>query len=203
MLNAVDAQPGDSVIFGLKTSGRFFTLKKSDIQNGYIYKLLPGSGASKPLKGYSTFTKSATWSNVPLNPAGVIQNELLAQTIALYFNLQLSPQLGLMPLNTNLSIRKLTLCAIQGNLMSIKLAAKAPVANCLNTKYGNQGITVGNLYKLANELLGNANTCNLNYSDVNDAVKNVNELFNGCALVNIPGSLTTFNPLRQHYRKKI
>jgi len=36
--------------------------------------------------------------------------------------------------------------------------------------------------------LGNANTCNLNYSDVNDAVKNVNELFNGCALVNIPGS---------------
>jgi hypothetical protein len=93
-----------------------------------------------------------------------------------------------MPLNANLSIHKLTLCAIQGNLMSIKLAAKAPVANCLNTKYGNQGITVGNLYKLANELLGNANTCNLNYSDVNDAVKNVNELFNGCALVNIPGS---------------
>ena len=66
MLSAVDAQPGDSVMFGLKTSGRFFTLKKSDIQNGYIYKLLPGSGATKALKGYSTFTRASTWSNVPM-----------------------------------------------------------------------------------------------------------------------------------------
>jgi len=92
MLNAVDAQPGDSVIFGSKTSGRFFTLKKSDIQSGYIYKLLPGSGASKALKGYATYTRPTTWSNVPLTSGGVIQNELLAQTMVLYFNLQLSPQ---------------------------------------------------------------------------------------------------------------
>ena len=69
-----------------------------------------------------------------------------------------------------------------------KISAKAAVANCLQTKYGNQGITVGNLYKLANELLGNINSCSLNYADVNDAVKNANELFNGCVLVNIPGS---------------
>ena len=188
MLNAVDAQPGDSVMFGLKTSGRFFTLKKSDIQNGYIYTLLPGSGASKALKGYSTFTRSATWSNVPMTSGGVIQNELLAQTMTLFFNLQLSSQLGSLPLNTNLSIRKLTLCVIQGNLIQVKFTAKAAVANCLQTKYGTQGITVGNLYKLANELLGNTNSCNLNYADVNDAVENANELFNGCVLVNIPGS---------------
>jgi len=187
MLNAVDAQPGDSVMFGLKTPGRFFTLKKSDIQNGYIYKLLPGSGASKALKGYSTFTRSATWSNVPMTSGGVIQNELLAQTMTLFFNLQLSPQLGSLPLNTNLSIRRLTLCVIQGNLIQAKFTAKAAVANCLQTKYGIQGITVGNLYKLANELLGNANSCSLNYADVNDAVKIANELFNGCVLVNIPG----------------
>ena len=188
MLNAVDTQPGDSVMFGLKTSGRFFTLKKSDIQNGYIYKLLPGNGASKALKGYSTFTKSATWSNVPMTSGGVIQNELLAQTMTLFFNLQLSSQLGSLLLNTNLSIRKLTLCVLQGNLIQVKFTAKAAVANCLQTKYGNQGITVGNLYKLANELLGNTNSCNLNYADVTDAVKNTNELFTGCVLVNIPGS---------------
>ena len=139
MLNAVDAQPGDSVMFGLKTSGRFFTLKKSDIQNGYIYKLLPGSGASKALKGYSTFTRSATWSNVPMTSGGVIQNELLAQTMTLFFNLQLSSQLGSLPLNTNLSIRKLTLCVIQGNLIQVKFTAKAAVANCLQTKYGTPG----------------------------------------------------------------
>jgi hypothetical protein len=188
MLNAVDAQPSDSMTFGLKTSGRFFTLKKSDIQNGYIYKLLPGSGTSKALKGYSTFTRSATWSNVPMTSGGVIQNELLAQTMTLFFNLQLSSQLGSLLLNTNLSIRKLTLCVLQGNLTQVKFTAKAAVANCLQTKYGNQGITVGNLYKLANELLGNTNSCNLNYADVTDAVKNTNELFTGCVLVNIPGS---------------
>ena len=106
MLSAVDAQPGDSVMFGLKTSGRFFTLKKSDIQNGYIYKLLPGSGASKALKGYSTFARAATWTNVPISSAGTIQNELLAQTMTLFFNMQVSPQLSPLPLNTNLSIRK-------------------------------------------------------------------------------------------------
>jgi hypothetical protein len=188
MINAVDAQPGDSVMFGLKTTGRFFTLKKSDIQNGYIYKLLPGNGPSKALKGYSTFTKSATWSNVPLNPGGSIQNELLAQTMTLFFNLQLSPQTSALPLNTNLNIRKLNLCVIPGNPTQVKFTAKAAVVNCLQTKYGNDRITIGNLYKLSNELLGNSNTCDLNYTDVNDAVKNVNELFNGCVLVNIPAS---------------
>jgi len=188
MLNAVDAQPGDSVMFGTKISGRFFTLKKSDIQNGYIYKLLPGHGQSKALKGYATFTRSATWSNVPMNSGGAIQNELLAQTMTLFFNLQLSQQLGSLPLNTNLGIRKLTVCTLQGNPILVKFTARSAVANCLQTTYGNQGITVGNLYKLANELLGNTNACNLDYADVNDAVKNINELFNGCVLVNIPGS---------------
>jgi putative metal-binding protein/Ig-like domain-containing protein len=188
MLTAVDAQPGDSVIFGSKSSGRFFTLRKSDIQNGYIYKLLPGRGPSRALKGYSTFTNPATWYNVPLNSAGAIQNELLAQTIALFFNLQLSPQLGSLPLNTNLRIRKLTVCVIQGNSIQVKFTAKAPVANCLKTTYGSQGIIVANLYKLANDLLGNTSTCNLEYADVNDAVKYVNDLFNGCVLFNIASS---------------
>jgi len=188
MLNAVDAQPGDSVIFGSKKESRFFTLKKSDIQNGYIYKLLPGNGASKPLKGYATFTKPVTWSNVPLASSGAIQNELLAQTITLFFNLQLSQQLSSLPLNTNLSFRKLAFCIKQENPVQAKFTTRTAVANCLKTKYGNQGTTVGNLYRLANELLGNTNTCNLNYADVNDAVKNINELFNGCILVSIPVS---------------
>ena len=185
MLNVVDAQPGDSVIFGLKATGRFFTLKKSDVQNGHIYRLLPGNGVSKVLKGYSTYTKSATWNNVPLSSNGAIQNELLAQTMTLFFNLQLSMQLGSLPLNTNLSIRRLTLCTLPGSLIQVKFTAATNVANCLQTKYGSQGITVSNLYKLANELLGNTNICNLNYTDVNNAVKSVNELFNGCVLVNV------------------
>ena len=189
MLSAVDTQPGDSVIFGLKTSGRFFTLKKSDIQSGIIYKLLPGIGASKALKGYATYTKSATWSNVPLTSGGAIQNELLAQTMTLFFNQQVSQQLSSLSLNTNLSICKLTLCVLQGNLIQVKFPAKSAVSNCLQTKYGTQGITVGNLYKLANELLGNTNTCNLNYADVTDAIRSINELFNGCVLVNISGSV--------------
>jgi len=189
MVNAVDSQPGDSVTFGLKASGRFFTLKKSDIQNGYIYKLIPGGGPSKALKGYSTYTRPSTWSNVPLTLAGTIQNELLAQTMTLFFNLQLSPQLSSLPLTTNLSIRKLAFCVIQGNTIQVKFMAKAAVVNCLQTKYGNPGITIGNLYKLANELLGNTNTCNLNFADVNEAIKNVNGLFNGCVLVSMPNSV--------------
>jgi hypothetical protein len=74
-----------------------------------------GTGASKALKGYSTFTKPATWSNVPLASSGAIQNELLAQTITLFFNLQLSQQLSSLPLNTNLSFRKLAFCIKQEN----------------------------------------------------------------------------------------
>ena len=178
-------------MFGSKTTGRFFTLRKSDIQSGYIYKLLPGSGASKALKGYATYTRPTTWSNVPLTSGGVIQNELLAQTMVLYFNLQLSPQLSSLELNKNLSIRKLVLCVLQGNASQLRLTVKSSVANCLQTKYGSQGVSVGNLYKLANELLGNINTCNLGYAEVNDAVKNVNELLNGCVLLNIPGSVTS------------
>ncbi len=188
MLNAVDAQPGDSTIFGLSTTGRFFTLRKSDIQNGYIYKLLPGNGTSKALKGYATYSKPATWVNVPLSSNGAIQNELLAQTITLFFNLKLSPQTAVLPLNTNLSIRRLTLCTLQRSLIQVKFTTTTAVANCLQTKYGSLGITVTNLYKLANELLGNTNTCNLNYTDVNNAIKNVNELFNGCVLLNISNS---------------
>ena len=186
MLNAIHTQAGDSMIFGSKISGRFFTLKKSDIQNGYIYRLLPGIGPPKALKGYSTFTKPETWSNVPLTSGGMIQNELLAQMMTLFFNLQVSPQLSSLPLNTKLSIRKLSLCMIPGNLIQAKFTAKAAVVNCLQTKYGTQEITVSNLYKLANELLGNINSCNLNYSDVNDAIRSVNESFNGCVLINVP-----------------
>ena len=191
MLSAIDSQAGDSVVFGLKTSGRFFTLKKSDIQNGFIYKMFPGNGTSRALKGYGTYSKSSTWSNVPLSPGGVIQNELLAQTITLFFNLQLSPQIGSLPLNTNLSVRKLTLCIIPGSQMQVRFGATSAVANCLQTKFGSQGITVGNLYKLANEHLGNTNTCNLNYADVNNAIKAVNELFNGCVLINSSNSVNS------------
>ncbi len=191
MLNAVDIQPGDSVIFGSKTTGRFFTLKKSDVQSGYIYKLLPGSGSSKALKGYATYAKSSTWSNVPLSMNGAIQNELLAQAMTLFFNLQLSPQVGALPLNTNLNIRRLSFCTVQGSLVRVKFSTTAGVASCMQTKYGTQGMTVNNLLKLANELLGNVNICNLKYTDVSNALKNVNELFNGCAIVTLPNSTSS------------
>ena len=69
-----------------------------------------------------------------------------------------------------------------------KIRGKGSSGELFTNKIRPQGITVGNLYKLANELLGNVNSCSLNYADVNDAVKNANELFNGCVLINIPGS---------------
>ena len=76
------------------------------------------------------------------------------------------------------------------------------MANCLQTKNGSQGITVGNLYKLANELLGNVNSCALNYADVNDAIKSANEVFNGCVLANIPNSASNIQAITEAMPEK-
>ena len=47
MLNAFGA--ATSQVFGNVANRRFFTLFKTDISNGNIFKMLPGSGNSQPL----------------------------------------------------------------------------------------------------------------------------------------------------------
>ena len=183
MSAAVDAQPNDSVSFGSKANSRYFTLRLSDVQNNDIFKMLPGSGDEKALKGYATFSKQNTWNNVPIKSNGRIDNELLTQTMTLFFNIHISPTLKNLSLDKKIMIRKLYFCNIPGSRATVSFHIKKSILNCLKSKYGENGATVNNLYVLANELLGNIKSCDkVKEKDVRKALENINEMFGRCVL---------------------
>jgi len=180
MSAAVDAQPGDSVIFGLKSTGKFFTLYLSDITNNNIYKMLPGGGTPVALKGYATFTKTYTWGNVPLLSTGKINNILLSQTMSLFFNMYLTPTLKDLQLkgDTLLTVKPLTCGSSTLNQTIQKFAIPPSVVNYLNSV---GKATVAGLYELANIYLGGQTVPGVVIGDVSKAVDAINRAFDGCA----------------------
>ncbi|WP_169051730.1 hypothetical protein, partial [Flavobacterium sp. H122] len=112
MAAAVDAQPGNLYNFGSTFTGNYFTLKLSDIigqaiaADNNIFKMLPGGGTPRALAGFATYDQPDTWSDSdPLNFAkgkkGSINNNLLSQTMTLFFNISLDNTLGGVVLKTN------------------------------------------------------------------------------------------------------
>ena len=183
MQAAVDAQPNDSVSFGSKTNRRFFTLRLADVQNNDIFKMLPGAGDEKALKGYATFSKPNTWNNVPIASNGRIDNELLAQTMTLFFNIHISPTLKNLSLDKKIVIRKLYFCSVAGSQETVSFNVKKSILNCLKSRFGANGATVNNLYVLANELLGNIKSCDkVKEKDVRKALENINKMFGRCVI---------------------
>jgi|GEM_PF-792105 len=186
MTPAVDAQDGDSVIFGLKATNRFFTLFLSDITNGNIFKMLPGGGTPAALKGYATYSKTATWPNVPVNISGTnygkINNNLLAQTMTLFFNMYQSPTLGSMPINNDtLFTSKLPTCgsSIPSNTIDKYILAKSVVTYLKN----NGQASIQGLFNLANKYLGGQTVAGVSASDVNQSVDAINRGFDQCAVI--------------------
>jgi hypothetical protein len=90
--------------------------------------------------------------------------------------------LGTILLKDSLIIAPLANCTIPGIKDTIKMNISAAVINCLETRFGAGNATVQNLLLLANELLGNVNSCNLSLSSVNNAVTTVNSVFDNCKL---------------------
>src|SRR5207248_3314665 len=95
MLNAFGSTA--SIVFGNAGNRRFFTLYQTDISNGNIIKMLPGSGNSQalavdnilPYNG-ATYSDPTTWYLVPIpasgSQKGKINNQLLSQLMTLWFN---------------------------------------------------------------------------------------------------------------------
>jgi len=186
MTAAVDARDGDSVIFGLKATGKFFTLFLADVTNGNIFKMLPGGGTPAALKGYATYSKTATWPNIPISvkPAtyGKIDNNLLSQTMALFFNMSLSPNLASMPINSDsLFTSKLQTC---GSTVPVSKVDTFLLAKSVVTYLKSIGqASAQGLYDLANKYLGGQTVSGVSAADVNKSVDAINRAFDKCAVL--------------------
>ena len=192
MLNAFGAT--SSVVFGNTSNRQFFTLFKTDITNGNIFKMLPGSGNSQaiamdnilPYDG-AYYDDKNTWYLVPIlttgNQKGKINNQLLSQTISLWFNLHTSNSLGTIDLSKDTLVTTAQTFCGSGILTGIPAKFGLPHNIVLYLNAGN-GYTnnVNGLFQLANDVLGGANTA-VNAGDVQNAVAKINEAFDGCRIL--------------------
>ncbi|SDG28624.1 HYR-like domain-containing protein, partial [Chitinophaga filiformis] len=184
MSAAVDVQAGDSVIFGLKATSKYFTLFLGDITNDNIFKMLPGGGTPSALKGYATFNKTNTWGNVPLlttsNNVGKINNVLLSQTMSLFFNMYVTTTLKNLTIDGDtLLTAKLTACGSNTPGTTVNKYILPPaVVNYLKSA---GKANVSGLYELANMYLGGQTVAGLAIGDVSKAVDAINNAFDKCA----------------------
>jgi hypothetical protein len=183
-----------SQVFGNVVNKRFFTLYRTDITNGNIYKMFPGGGSSKaididkksPFDG-AYYADHSTWSLVPIQTTGPqkgkIRNSLLAQSIVLWFNVRNSSTLGNIALVDDTLLTKAT--GTCGNNTPIGEAVKFGLPHSVIV-YLNGGngypATVDGLFALANDVLGGVVT-NISAADVNQAVAVINNAFDECRIL--------------------
>ena len=183
-----------SKIFGNVANKRFFTLYRTDITNGNIFKMFPGGSSPKaididkksPFDG-AYYDDESTWSLVPIQAngpqKGKIRNVLLSQTITLWFNIQNSSNLGSMSLvNDTLVTEETESC---GSNTPVGATTKFGLPhNLIVYLNGGNGypVTVDGLFQLANDVLGGVVT-GLSASSVNEAVDAVNKAFDECRVL--------------------
>jgi len=183
-----------SQVFGNVANKRFFTLYRTDITNGNIYKMFPGGGTSKaididkksPFDG-AYYDDQSTWSLVPIQATGPqkgrIRNILLAQTITLWFNIRNSSTLGSISLVDDTLVTKAT--ASCGSNTPVGAATRFGLPhNVIVYLNGGNGYaaTIDGLFLLANDVLGGVVT-NISASSVNEAVDVINNAFDECRIL--------------------
>lgn len=179
--------------FGSTLTGNYFKLTSNDIFGNpnvcanNIFKLLPGGGSASPLHNFSTYSNFSTWSdNSPINATnsnfGKINNVLLSQTITMFFNLELNPDLNNLELQSEFSTAATTYCGSNvANMETLEtFYINQDVLRFLKLNYGES--TVKNLFILANKALGNENIGNLSYAKINEAVDAINRGFDKCRI---------------------
>jgi len=185
MLGALNAS-GGKFDFGAKNTGKYFSLFLGDIQNDNIFKMLPGGGPSNKLQGYATYDLTATWDNVPLvdnGPRrGKIKNNLLSQTMTLYFNLHADGLLGDQQLKENFYTAATVACGSEEYLANTVQMFKIP-GNVISYLDANNSNTIQGLFKLANDALGGNNIGSLSYSNITEAVDVINNAFDECRVL--------------------
>ena len=192
MLNAFGAST--SQVFGTIANRRFFTLYKTDITNGNIFKMLPGTGNSQPIAvdnilpyNGAYYGDGTTWSLIPIQATGSqkgkINNQLLSQTISLWFNLRTSNVLGGIDLGMDTLVTVAQTSCGSGILTGapIKFGLPHNIVLYLNGTNGYNN-NVNGLFQLANDVLGGVNRAT-NAADVQSAVATINNAFDGCRVL--------------------
>ncbi|MES2430588.1 MAG: hypothetical protein V4556_06590 [Bacteroidota bacterium] len=190
---------GRADINGNSGQDRAFTLFKEDITNGNIFKLLPGGGTATTLgvkaggtaygDSYegATFTAPTTWDAVPLDTKkgtnnGRIRNTLLAQTVALFFNMNNGTNLSGFALHDTLYVRNFD--CLSGDAIEtapiLQFGLPHNVIEYIASHGGTYTKDMAGLYKLANDVLGGLNVSNSFGNDVANAVDKINNAFDGC-----------------------
>ncbi len=93
---------GSSVNFGAQPGekGFKFVLRINEVQSDFIFNMLPGGGSPNALKGNANSDpdRRTGWNYVPISTSrssfGQIKNNLLVQTMTLFFNLSNEPALN-------------------------------------------------------------------------------------------------------------
>ncbi|MGG9971175.1 hypothetical protein ACQ33O_05205 [Ferruginibacter sp. SUN002] len=189
---------GRADIGGVSTDDRAFTLFKEDVTNMNIFKMLPGGGTagalgSKPggttygdtYEG-STYSVASTWDGVPISPngstKGKIRNVLLAQTITLFFNMNNGTNLSAFALHDTLYVQNFD--CLSGNAIEtapvLQFGIPHNVITYLTYNGGTYSKDVAGLFKLANDILGGVTISGITAADVNKAVDQINNAFDGC-----------------------
>jgi hypothetical protein len=197
MITALDNQPGDSTVFGRKGTNRYWVLRLTDVNQGSnsnIFKMLPGGGPSKKL-GLNTYNMAPeyshgnTWPVVPLQPngpsTGKIRNVLLAQTITLWFNTQITGNhLSTMAMGDTIVTVDVP-CGSQVPIPGTNDTVGFPhnVVLFLANPGNGYANNVTGLLNLANDMLGGATPSGITLDDVNNTVDGMNNAFDECRML--------------------
>ncbi len=177
-------------IFGV--TGKSFTLYGQDIFKNYIFNMLPAGGKSVAFTGEATYSTRGTWKYVPLSTAkkteGKILNNLLGQTITLFFNMKNDATLGGLVLKDNyLVTADATNCG--SKLASPYTSWYTFIPESVLNYFKSAGLsgTVQDLYVLANKALGGITkdgTIALpSLFDIGSAVDAINNGFDECRIL--------------------
>jgi hypothetical protein len=193
MINALTAAPGNMVVFGRQDLNRYWVVRLTDVNQGptsNIFKMLPGGGPSAVfgldnVAGVPEYSNGPSWPVVPLQQDGSIRNQLFSQTLTLYFNTTITGStLG----NVSLAAGSLAVIAPRNCGSSEPAGSGVPtqlvspeISNYLATH--GYAVTVAGLLQLANDALGGVNVSPLTLSQIESAVDNINNAFDGCKIL--------------------
>ncbi|MCW1147968.1 hypothetical protein OJ995_07025, partial [Flavobacterium sp. TH16-21] len=207
MVNALN-QVGGLYNFGSTNTGNYFQLKLSDVtgvvrpKDNKIYKMLPGGGTPRKLSGFATYDVFSTWSdNDPLTATGskkgAINNNLLSQTMTLFFNIQMDSSLAFFELESSFATAASVECGSNIPNMETIQVFNIP-QGIIDYLSLNGGATVGNLFALANKALGGENIGGISHSNVNAALDAINRGFDKCRIrVAIPEYIEVEAPVAE------
>jgi hypothetical protein len=137
-----------------------------------------------PLATTASYGNSKTWPAVPMSPS--INNVLLAQTMALRFSIYYSNSVGkpisgiVLTGNVLTFAKPTTACGSTYQTTGTTKTIPCTVFTYISNMMG--GATIGNLYTLANKVLGGEVTT-VSPSDVNTALNAINTGFDGGATI--------------------